>query len=122
VRGSIPQRPTIPNLGTQSNLGIFQLAYDLKHLPHTCQYDDKDLRRNLIWLEMHLAAPGILRSPEHYRAICWFKDSAREPLKRIWSIKNLLDRYGYWVEVVKTTNPGRIIYQDGWQIAAKPLR
>ena len=110
------------NLGTASKLGIFQLAYQLKHSPDTSSHDDKELRQNLGWLEMHLTAPKILDHSEHYRAICWFKDSAIEPLNRIWAIKNLLEQYGFWVDRIKTANPGLIIYQDGWQVAAKPFR
>jgi hypothetical protein len=111
-----------PNLKTPSKRGIFQLAYQLKHSPETSRNNDRELRQNLDWLETHLCAPKILDKPEHYRAICWFKDSAHEPLKRIWALKYLLKEYGFWVDQIKSENPGRIIYQDGWQVAAKPLR
>ena len=112
----------LPNLGTTSKLGIFQLAYQLKYSPETFCYHDHELRQHLDWLEAHLTAPKILERYEHYRAICWFKDSAIEPIKRIWVLKRLLEEYGYWVEQIKTENPGLIIYQDGWQIVAKPIR
>jgi len=112
----------LPNLGVASKLGIFQLAYQLKHSPEASRYDDYDLRLHLDWLETHRTALEILYRYENYRTICWFKDSARAPLKRIWAIKRLLEEYGYWVDRVKTENPELIIYQDGWQIAAKPSR
>jgi hypothetical protein len=111
-----------PILGAASKLGIFQLAYQLKHSPETSHNDDRELRHNLDWLETHLCAPKILDKSEHYRAICWFKDSAHEPLKRIWALKYLLKEYGILVDRIKSENPGLIIYQDGWQVAAKPLR
>jgi len=111
-----------PVLGTSSKQGIFQLAYHLKHSPDTCHYHDKELRRNLTWLETHLDTPKILDEAKHYRAICWFKDSAFEPLNRIWVLKYLLEECGYWVDRIKTSNPGLIVYQDGWQVAAKPFR
>ncbi len=112
----------MPIRGSSSRRGIFQLAYKLKHSPEIHRYDDHELRQNLSWLEFHLNAPAVLDDREHFRAICWFKDDAREPLKRIWSIKILLEHYGYWIDVVKTRNPGRVIYEDGWQVAAKPFR
>ncbi len=108
--------------GCSSKVGIFQLAYELKYAAQTTMHHDKELRKNLTWLETHLAEPTILERAEHYRAICWFKDTAHEPLKRIWSIKLLLEEYGVWVDCVKTASPGNVIYQDGWQIAAKPRR
>ena len=110
------------NAGTSSKRGIFQLAYQLKHCAKTADYHDKELRKNLIWLETHLDAPSILEKEEHFRAICWFKDIAREPLKRIWQIRVVLEEYGIWVEQVTTRNPGHILFEDGWQVVAKPFR
>ena len=109
-----------PNLGTASKLGIFQLAYKLKHDPRTSRADDEALRDALEWLEWHLDAPDILDENEHYRAICWFKDEALKPISRCWAIKHILEQYGYWIDLVKNRNPGLIIYQDGWQVVAKP--
>ncbi|MEM8986807.1 MAG: hypothetical protein AAGC95_08800 [Pseudomonadota bacterium] len=110
------------NCGTSSKRGIFQLAYQLKHSPFTAGHDDKELRKNLDWLEMHLQAPSILDGAKNHRAICWFKDAACEPLKRIWSIKFILGEYGVWIDRITTRKPGYIIYEDGWQIVAKPFR
>lgn len=59
---------------------------------------------------------------ENFRAISWFKSAAREPLSRIWLMKAIPDEYGYVVELIKTDDPGVIIYQDGWQIVAKLKR
>ncbi|MEM9168826.1 MAG: hypothetical protein AAGC56_04175 [Pseudomonadota bacterium] len=110
------------NCGTSSRRGIFQLAYQLKHSEGTADYHDKELRNNLIWLETHLSAPSVLDKAEHYRAICWFKDTAHEPLKRVWAVKFLLEEYGLWVDQVTTQKPGHILFEDGWQVAAKPIR
>ena len=110
------------NSGTSSRRGIFQLAYQLKHAAHTADYHDQELRKNLIWLETHLDAPSVLDNDEHHRAICWFKDTAHEPLKRVWAIKFLLEEYGICVDQITTQNPRLILFEDGWQVAAKPLR
>ena len=110
------------NSGTSSRRGIFQLAYELKHASFTTQYDDTELRKNLAWLETHLQVPSVFTRSAHRRAICWFKDTAHEPLKRIWAIKFLLTEYGFSVEFIATRKPGYILYEDGWQVAAKPFR
>lgn len=111
-----------PNLGTSSKEGIFQLAYRLKRSPEITPYDDAELRRNLAWLDMHLKSPEILECSQSKRAICWFKETADEPIKRIWALKYLLETYGNWIEVIKTGKPGVVLYQDGWQVAAIPFR
>ncbi len=112
----------VPNIGTASMLGIFQLAIELRDREDSPIYVANELQRHLSWLNLHLHAPKILDNEEHYRAICWFKPTAREPLDRIWLMKSILDEFGYPIDFLKTDNPGRIIYEDGWQIAAKPNR
>lgn len=108
-----------PNLGTASKLGIFQLALDRPDLP---KYAFDELQTNMAWLRQHLKSPEILDEDEHYRAIAWFKPEAHEPLERIWAIKAVLEEFGYPIDLVKTTTPGQVIYEDEWQIIAKPFR
>ena len=108
------------NLGTSSKLGIFQLAFELRDHHDTPKYVSDELNRNLAWLKMHLKSPDILKNDEHFRAISWFKPEAQEPLKRIWAIKAVLEEFGYSVDLIKSTEPGHVIYEDGWQIVAKP--
>ncbi len=111
-----------PNLGTASKLGIFQLAFELRENNALPQYAYDELQKNLSWLKMHLKSPEILNDDEHYRAIAWFKPEAHEPLKRIWAIKAVLEDYGYQIDMIKTREPGHVIYEDGWQVVAKPQR
>jgi len=111
-----------PNTGTASKLGIIQLAFELRDRPDLPAYADRELRRNLAWLKMHLKSPSVLRDDEHYRAIAWFKPEAHEPLKRIWALKAVLEEFGYAIDMIKSSDPGRIIYEDGWQVIAKPGR
>ena len=40
----------------------------------------------------------------------------------MWELKSVLDRAGVHVEVMRTTDPGVVIYQDDLQVAAKPRR
>lgn len=71
------------NSGTASKLGIFQLAHELRDSDLLPQYALDELNKNLAWLRMHLHSPTILKEEEHFRAISWFRDTAKEPLKRI---------------------------------------
>ena len=112
----------LPCEGTNSRLGIFQIAFEVRDAHETSRHDSNEITRQIEWLKMHLHSPDELDDPRNYRAICWFKDTAHEPMKRIWAIKPYLEAYGYWIDVVKTWTPGQIIYEDGWQVAAKPWR
>ncbi|MCR9080527.1 MAG: hypothetical protein NXH78_15640 [Hyphomonadaceae bacterium] len=109
-----------PCSGTPSKLGIFQIAFRVRNLKDVRAYDADAITRQMAWLQKHLHSPDM--SDSTYRAIFWFKDTAHEPLRRVWAMKPFLEAYGYWIEVVKTWDPGNILYEDGWQVAAKPWR
>ena len=112
----------VPNLGTASKLGIFQLAFELRDRIDLPDYVDHELQRHLNWLKTNLESPKALDKWWNYRAISWFTSSAKEPLDRIWAIKAILEDFGYHIDVVKTKDPGVVIYKDEWQVVAKPRR
>jgi hypothetical protein len=94
---------------------------------HTLR-DDGDLTadehhelRNALFND-HLHIPGELGQPENRRAISWFTPSADEAIRRMWHLKNLLDCHGHHVEVLRTSDPGTVVYQDAWQVIAKPRK
>lgn len=109
-----------PCFGTASKLGIFQIAFEVRDSPKISAHDASEIARNINWLKQHLHSPDL--DDQDYRAIFWFKDSAREPMRRVWAIKPYLEAHGHWIEVIKTWSPGKIAYEDGWQVAAKPWR
>lgn len=109
----------LQNEGTPSKLGIFQIAFRVRDAHETSIHDANEISRQIEWLKTHLYCPEL--ADRDYRAIFWFKDTAHKPLKRIWAIKPYVEAYGYWIDVVKTWAPGQIVYEDSWQIAARPL-
>jgi len=109
-----------PCLGTPSRLGIFQIAFQVRDGDETRAEDAREIGRHLAWLNDHLHSPDL--ADANYRSIFWFKPAARAPIARLWAIKPHLEAYGHWIELVKTQRPGQIIYEDGWQVAAKPWR
>lgn len=109
-------------LGTSSKLGIFQLAFELRDGNHLPDYAYRSLNHHLLWLAANLKSPTELERDESYRAISWFKDNAEEPLRHIWSMKAILEEFGYRIDIVKTRDPGVVIYEDDWQVVAKPRR
>ena len=111
-----------PCEGTRNKLGIFQTAFAVRDHFETSRHDAREIERQLNWLKQHLHSPQILVRPENFRAICWFKSTAREPMKRIWAIRPFLEAYGHWIEIITCWDPGLIIYEDGWQVAAKPRK
>ncbi|NJB79587.1 hypothetical protein GGR65_002637 [Xanthomonas sp. 3376] len=40
----------------------------------------------------------------------------------MWQLKTLLDMHGHHVNVLRTSDPGTVVYQDDWQVIAKPYK
>jgi len=38
------------------------------------------------------------------------------------AIKAILEEAGYHIEQIETRDPGVVIYEDGWQVVAKPKK
>jgi len=112
----------IKNKRADSYLGIFQIAYELRDSELLETHYEVELLKNIKWLKTHLKSPKELNQAENFRALSWFNSRATEPLKRIRAIKLILEEYGYIIDILKTNQPGNIIYEDGWQVVAKPLK
>lgn len=112
----------IKNDRTDSFLGIFQLAFQLRDSIDLENYDDVILIENLTWLKENLKSPKPLKEDENFRALSWFKPEAQKPIKRIRAIMTILQENGYVIDILKTSDPGTIIYEDGWQVVAKPKK
>ncbi len=110
------------NEKSNSFVGIFQLAFELRDGDELEKHFKDELIKNINWLKMHLKSPLELRFDENFRAISWFHPRAVEPLKRIRIIKSILEEHRYVINDVKTSDPGIIIYEDGWQVVAKPKK
>ncbi len=105
-----------------SRLGLFQLAFELRDEGDLPPYLHEQLVLHLEWLKEHLKSPQILNEKEHHRAISWFQHRAKKPLEHVRAIKAILEDAGYNIEQIETRDPGIVIYEDGWQVVAKPRR
>gem|GEM_PF-666422 len=102
--------------------GVFQAAIELRDSGKLAPHEYDWLKSELSWLRMHLKSPSCLREDGNHRAICWFHPRAQRPIEKVRSIAALLEEHGLHVQMLTTDDPGIIIYEDGWQVAAKPRR
>jgi hypothetical protein len=102
--------------------GVLVAAHTLRDDGDLSLQEHEDLRIALAWFNDHLPVPRALRDPAHRRAISWFKPAADEAIRRMWQLKTLLDLHGHHVDVLRTSDPGTVVYQDDWQVIAKPYK
>jgi hypothetical protein len=102
--------------------GVLVSAHTLRDEGKLTQAEHTELREALRWFNLNLTIPKLLEDTQHRRAISWFKPTASEAISRMWQLKRILESHGCFVNVLRTTNPGVVVYEDEWQIVAKPPR
>ena len=107
---------------SHSPKGVFQAAFELRDASHLEPHEERWLARELSWFRMHLPSPECLVDTANRRAICWFKPDAQRAIEKVRGIAALLYEHGMPVETLTTADPGTVIYEDRWQVVAKPSR
>lgn len=87
-------------------------------LPH----EEEAVNTHRDWFMEHLPSPSCLRETGNLRALSWFKSTAAEAIDQMWPLVHVLRSHGIDVEMLKTTDPGVIVYEDEWQVVARPKR
>jgi hypothetical protein len=72
-----------------------------------------------VWFNANLPVPPFSSSKWPRDAVTWFSDDAGEPIKRMWEIASLLKEHGVPVRMLRSANPGKILYQDSYQIVVE---
>lgn len=102
--------------------GVLVAAHTLRDEGDLTVQEHEELREALSWFNEKLFVPKLLEQVEHRRAISWFKPAAVEAIQRMWRLKDLLGLHGHHVEVLRTSEAGTVVYEDDWQLIAKPRK
>jgi len=116
IRFIVPKQ----NRDSHTFAGLFQAAYELRDGTTLDESETAVIQEVLRWFHVNLPVPKCLKVPENARAVSWFNSQAKEPLTEMWRLVGVLKTYGVPVRVLKTADPGTIIYSDKWQVVAKP--
>ena len=102
---------------SRQQLGVFQAAYELRDAAGRGSDAGRMLRPLFEWFGENLRAPDVI-SP----AIFWFKSDASDCISRIWELVHVLKSHDHLVWMMRNERPGRIVYEDAFQVAAIPFR
>lgn len=80
---------------------------------------------NNAWYEANFTDPSkvdptVYDRATHPRAAAWFKVSASELVERVDGYLKIVAQHGIGCELVRSADPGRIIYEDEHQIVVVP--
>jgi hypothetical protein len=107
---------------TRQRYGIFIAVWHLVRDKKVSPEDESAYWRAREWFEAHLPIPPYHQEGNPEKAITWFKESAMnsEIVQKLSIYRDIAARYGTDIELVSTESPGRVIYEDEYQIATVP--
>ncbi|MCO5935601.1 hypothetical protein NAF17_08615 [Mucilaginibacter sp. RB4R14] len=110
----------------ESHTGLFSALRFIREASSTQDEDVIKLKHIKDWFNENLEAPDRFSNANNKNpasiSLSWFKDTAKEHIKKVYEIREVLNRYGIIVEVVTTKNPGYIVFTDDYQVSAIPFK
>ena len=79
------------------------------------------LEETYAWFNQHVPVPPFSSSNWPRDAVAWFKDDAA-CLGQIWHLVALLREHGRSVRLLRSRNPGKMLYEDGYQVVVLEWR
>lgn len=105
-------------------LGVLTEGHELMERGELFDHEAQTLTEALGWFNDHLPVPpfrAMQRSGKWTdRAVCWFRPEAREPIAHVWDVVAILKEHGTPVRLLATDRPGRVVFEDRFQIVAEP--
>jgi len=105
---------------TNRPAGVFAAAVRMRDRNRLADTQQELLEQHLAWLNKNLTVPAL--DEFGWRCLFWFRSDAKGLIRRIWELAAILREEGIYVRKFWTTEPGRIIYQDRFQVGAVPRR
>jgi hypothetical protein len=106
--------------------GVFQAAAYLRKHSQTRIEDVDILEEYRGWFNQYLDAPDQFTKRKTHQnsgtALGWYRDTASDHIANMYELAKICEPYGIIFEIVKRADPGYIVYEDEYQVAAIPYR
>ena len=109
--------------------GIFGAAYAVQRGSDLSPHEREELDGLLGWFNDNLELPFRFNRTKSKgyvsratKGISWFKASAEEHVTKMHRLAAILEDQGHHVSLIKTTNPGYLVYEDEHQVVAEPFK
>jgi hypothetical protein len=104
--------------------GFFQAMAELKAKRELSSHEEAHYGDIYKWFQKNLRRPrSFTRSSKPHAkkvAISWFKESATDHIDKMREVAAILGGHGIHTEMIVSSRPGYIVYEDAYQIAAEP--
>lgn len=105
--------------------GVFGLVNGLAREGKLTTEQEQFRRTNNDWYDSAYPDPSTI-DPTVYdhdvnpRAVAWFKVTATHLIERVPGYLEILDAHGVECRVVRSSDPGRVVYEDEFQVVVVP--
>lgn len=106
---------------TGQPLGLFAVVDRLKKAGQLSADNIAKHTRIVNWFETNLANPPFYETGNNEKCITWFKETSRTMLAMMEDLRVIARDSGVECRKVVTEDPGKIVYEDEFQIATKHL-
>ena len=120
-------RFVVPSLGHNAwgLMGVIQAAYNLQDAGALSYYETALFNAICEWFNRHLPIPRRFsrsrKSGAADNAVCWFKPTAVECVRKARELAKLLEARGVQTAMLRTRKPGYVVYEDRQQVVAEPF-
>ena len=104
---------------TGKPVGIFAAVHRLQESGSLTE-EEKNVYYDIdrVWFEKELPNPPFYEDDKPGKPITWFKTSTTSHMiEKLQPLMDLLDKYNVPYDMVYTNYPGRIVYEDEYQVA-----
>jgi len=82
-------------------------------------YEIEWLEATFAWFNENIPCPPFSSNEQLKKGACWFKSSANEAIAKIWEIVASLKENDVPVRLLRSSMPGKCLYEDEFQIVAE---
>ena len=113
-------------VGTESDhhqglVGLINATADLRYEGRLTPDERVRVDKAHGWFNKHLPVPPF-RTGLGRDAVAWFKDDAGDAISQMWELVAVLRDKGVPVRLLRSTHPGRVVYEDEFQIVVEQWR
>ena len=103
--------------------GVITAARVLRDVGELEPYQVEIVNSTYDWLNEHIPCPPFRENLESGKwtndAVAWFLPEANEAIQRMWDLVHVLKDHGVPIRLLRTANPGIIVYRDEYQVVAE---
>lgn len=111
---------------SNQKLGIMHAVRYLRDDDELTEVEFKLANRIMTWYGDNLESPldylNKQKSKKSDVFISWFKDSAKEHINKARELAAILENKDTIVEMITTDKPGKVVYEDQFQIFSRPYK